>query len=210
MHELDAIFAKEAYDIVGVQEGRLSSSQRLDTEHYEVTTAAAVRGNFGNQLWIAKRISRSLHLEVHELSSTLLVAHGHAWDGTARVPLAIIVAHGPNAKAPAEDIDSYFADLDEVLADAQANAKVIMLADLNATVGEGPRYPDLIGGADAEKLNLPGQRMSEMSTNRRLVALNTFTSQPPHLHQGRQEDAAGLRLGLGVPRPACAGGEGEG
>ena len=33
MHELDAIFAKEAYDIVGIQEGRLSS-QRLDTEHY--------------------------------------------------------------------------------------------------------------------------------------------------------------------------------
>ena len=74
--------------------------------------------------------------------------------------------------------------MDEVLADAQANAKVIMLADLNATVGEGPRDPDLIGEADAEKLNLPGQRMSEMSTNHRLVALNTFTSQPPTFTKG--------------------------
>jgi len=143
-----------------------------------------VRGNYGNQLWIAKRVARRLRLEIHELASTLMVAHGHAWEEGAKVPLAIIVAHGPHAKAPREDIESYYGDLDAVLADVQGKAKIIMLADLNATVGEGPRDPELIGGADPERPNLPGQFATEMAANHRLVVLNTFTPQPPTFMRG--------------------------
>ena len=78
--ELDLLFDAAGLDIVGVHEGRLSASQTLATANYAVTAAASVSGgNNGNQLWIAKRLAGRLHLEVHELSSSLMVAHGHAW-----------------------------------------------------------------------------------------------------------------------------------
>ena len=50
MHELDWMFDSAELDLIGAQEGRLSTSQVLVTDHYKVTTAAAIGGNYGNQL----------------------------------------------------------------------------------------------------------------------------------------------------------------
>ena len=96
-------------------------------------------------------------------------------------PWPIVVAHAPHARAigGAGAIDAYLGDLDEALSGLPAKAHVIMLADMNATLGADRSAPDQVGDADAEPLNLPGVRLMEFITTHSLTALNTFTPQPP-------------------------------
>ena len=99
MAELDGLFMKAGVHVVGVQEGRLSSPQTLSTENFTVHAAAAVKGNHGVQLWIAKKVERRLRVEVHVLGANLIVAHGRFRHEEGTTPLAIVVAHAPHAKA---------------------------------------------------------------------------------------------------------------
>ena len=179
--ELDGLFMKAGVHAVGVQEGRPSSPQTLSTENFTVHAAAAVKSNHGVQLWIAQKVERRLRAEVQVPGTNPIVAHGRFRHEERTTPLAIVVAHAPRAKAVggAGAIDTYFGDLDEALNGLPAKAHVIMLADMNATLGTDRSAPDRVGDADAEPLNLPGVRLMEFITTHSLTALNTFTPQPP-------------------------------
>lgn len=205
MAELDDIFQRAGLEVVGVQEGRLSTSQTLTSDNYVIHAAAAIRGNYGVQLWIAKSVERRLRPEVHELSTNLMIAHGRLRQGGGKVPLAIVVAHGPHARAGQDVIDGFFSELDEALGELPENAHIIVLADFNATVGDDRSMPDRVGGADAEPLNPPGERLMECIGTHSLVALNTFEAQPPTFTRGGRRTRLDYILATGLsPRASRA------
>ena len=88
--EFDAAFQDIQLDIVGVQESRLQSSAKLETEHYFVyQVSASSAGLDGTQIWLARSLKakciatdliscRLLRITVQIQGIRLHVVSGHA------------------------------------------------------------------------------------------------------------------------------------
>ena len=78
MAVLDSEFNNARIDIIGVQEGRNSKQQLLQTEHYVVYVApSAKNGTLGVQLWVAKSLASSANMVVHVISPRIIKAYGY-------------------------------------------------------------------------------------------------------------------------------------
>eukprot|EP00929_Paragymnodinium_shiwhaense_P069733 TRINITY_DN35186_c0_g1_i3.p1 TRINITY_DN35186_c0_g1~~TRINITY_DN35186_c0_g1_i3.p1 ORF type:complete len:1769 (+),score=383.89 TRINITY_DN35186_c0_g1_i3:478-5784(+) len=118
--------------VVGIQEAR-SSEAKYMTEHYLVASSAADKGNYGCQIWLAKKwpgfCIASKHLTVLVSRPRLIMVAVRS----PNIAMDIASLHAPHSGAGADAIAEWWTETAELLmAQRQGNHPLYVLMDANA------------------------------------------------------------------------------
>jgi hypothetical protein len=97
-----------------------------------------------------------------------------------RYKLKLIQVYAPTSKAPDEEIEAFYEDLDQSIINNKEHFMVIM-GDFNAKIGEPTSNQETVGKFGLGKQNKRGELLAEFSSNHNLYIMNTFFKKSPKL-----------------------------
>ena len=171
---LDREFHAAGYEVVGIQESRISESIDVKNENYRVIGAgASIHGNLGVQLWFSRALQVDI-LEIVPLSPRLLFVAA----GVCGHIVIFASIHAPiNDSIEAASFYSQLPRHANVLKSKYPNSIMIFLCDLNAKVGS-VGSPN-IGSVQPDIENDNGAFMRVMLAEIQLAAVNTYFEAGP-------------------------------
>ena len=169
----EMMFAHEAIDIVGIQEGRAREPSNVKGLYYQMVSAAADKsGNYGCQIWTSHKIKFKLQ-EIVKSTPRLLCIAGTCCKSQGKTYL--FSGHAPCLNAGASDKDSFWDDLE---ATVTAIRNKTPCADIFLCIDSNGRHcgsdDDHFGCEDPESPNDNGERLVGLLQRNGLAAYNSF------------------------------------
>ncbi|XP_063593176.1 craniofacial development protein 2-like [Penaeus indicus] len=156
-------------NIMGISEMRWTGAGAISSENHKIVYSGGEQHERGVGIIADSKTSKAL-LGYWAVSDRILLARFK--------DISIIQAYAPTTKSSDEDIDRFYAQLDQAYSQCKSQDTIIVMGDFNAKVGN-ERVDNIVGPHGLGSRNERGEMLVDWAQTNNMIIGNTWFKQPP-------------------------------
>ncbi|KAK7907147.1 hypothetical protein WMY93_015759 [Mugilogobius chulae] len=159
-------------DILGLAETRWKDEGRISEEEYDIIYSGGEKHSYGVGILMRRHIAVSM-LGFWPISERLIMMKISG----APVNVNIMQVYAPTSDHSYEELESFYASINEAMRYVQSGEVVIVMGDWNAKLGEEYEYP-ITGRYGIGERNERGEELAHFCRTNNFVVANTLFQHP--------------------------------
>ncbi|XP_063601940.1 craniofacial development protein 2-like [Penaeus indicus] len=160
-------------NIMGISEMRWTGAGAISSENRKIIYSGGEQHERGVGIIADSKTSKAL-LGYWAVSDRILLAR---FKGSP-MDISIIQTYAPTTKSSDEDIDRFYAQLDQAYSQCKSQDIIIVMGDSNAKVGN-ERVDNIVGPHGVGSRNERGEMLVDWAQTNNMIIGNTWFKQPP-------------------------------